>query len=735
MEPSSKPDRVCFGPFEADLRSSRLQKKGRRVKLQQQPFQILAALLDRPGQLVTREELVRRVWPADVFVDYDHSLNKAVNKLRDVLGDSSQEPRYIETQPRRGYRFIAPLKVITEPQLNEKAAQVRPAISVPGSLDSGVEPTPPTGTLIRSVWQSWVRPATIPVMALAIVLALAFSGYRWSWHRGGAELSPARLQLTKLTESRKAERAAISPDGRYVVYAVRDHDGLGLWVRQVTIRGGAVQILPPEAVEFAGLTFSPDSNYVYFVRSDKNDSSFRCLYKVPVLGGMPQLLLRDVDSPVSFSPDAHQFVFTRAVPRRDGIALHVANVEGNGDRLLATIQDAAAFHQSGPAWSPDGHTIVVSVLLTGKQVRWVLETVSVADGSVRELYSSPYKIGRPLWLHGGDALLLALDDQDNHGQLWAISFPGGELRRLTNDLTDYEDDRIDLARDGKTAVIITWDMTGDVWEAPATDLSRAHQLESSSLPFLDVAPGPGGKILVSGLDSQLRIMDPDGTERGLFADAHPAGSPVLCGRFIVFISRTFQHPAQGLMRMDMDGSNITRLTSSRVGSAACSPDGKFIFYDNLDYPQKIRKLAVESGPPIDITNIPVDVFANQLSLSPDGELLAYVYRELAEPRESAWKLVVFPAGGGPAIGTYRVPGEIRSLRWSPGGQGLQYTIAIFAGGAANIWEQPLAGGEPRRLTRFASGRIYDFNWSADGRHLLMTRGDLNGDVVLLSNFR
>src|SRR5712692_1312921 len=107
----SKPTVARFGVYEVNLRTGELRKHGNRLRLQEQPFQVLALLLEKPGELVTREELQQKLWPADTFVDFDHSLNTAINKLRETLGDSSSAPRYIETLPRRGYRFIAPVTV------------------------------------------------------------------------------------------------------------------------------------------------------------------------------------------------------------------------------------------------------------------------------------------------------------------------------------------------------------------------------------------------------------------------------------------------------------------------------------------------------------------------------------------------------------------------------------------------------------------------------------------------
>src|SRR5712692_2231758 len=107
MEVTARTRRARFSAFEVDLRSGELHKHGIRLKLQDQPFQVLVLLLEHPGEVVTREELRQKLWPADTFVDFDTGLNSAIKKLRDVLGDSAEEPRYIETLPRRGYRFIA----------------------------------------------------------------------------------------------------------------------------------------------------------------------------------------------------------------------------------------------------------------------------------------------------------------------------------------------------------------------------------------------------------------------------------------------------------------------------------------------------------------------------------------------------------------------------------------------------------------------------------------------------
>ena len=137
--------RVRFGPFEADVKTGELWKSGARLRLQEQPFQVLVMLLARKGELVTREELRQKLWPADTFVDFDHSLNTAINKLRDTLGDSAKDPRYIETLAGRGYRFVGPVETAAELTTSSGDSEPDPTIVVRPRVDSEELPRAPRG--------------------------------------------------------------------------------------------------------------------------------------------------------------------------------------------------------------------------------------------------------------------------------------------------------------------------------------------------------------------------------------------------------------------------------------------------------------------------------------------------------------------------------------------------------------------------------------------------------------
>jgi DNA-binding winged helix-turn-helix (wHTH) protein/Tol biopolymer transport system component len=736
MPTSQRPSSaIRFGPFKLDAAAAELHKNGTLIKLQPQPLKVLFLLIQHAGQVVTREEIQRCLWSDSTFVDFERGINFSINQIRSALADNADRPRYIETLPRRGYRFIAEVA-------HHNSTKDAPAVLVPiAANDEGVAGG--NGASASSASESFVqalpivtatagwrgRRLILAAMATGIVF-LGFSAWimdRATFRRLGINFES--LQLNKLTDSGKAEEGvAISPDGRYVVYERREAKGLGLWVRQVATHSN-VEILPPGDFEFDGITFSPDGNYIYFVRSDEKDHGFKYLYTMPTLGGPPRLLINDIDSPVSFSPDGREFVFTRGIPTQNAVEVRIANANGSGDRLLVSLSDTSAGFQPGATWSPDRRSIAVSRMLNGKRSGFVLDSLSVADGSLREVYSSAYTIGRPLWLPEGDTLLVPLGDRsDRKNQLWTISYPGGEKRRLTNDLASY-DFRIDLARDAKTVAAMERTITSNVWLAPTEDPTKARQLTVSELPIVEILALPQGKILVRSEDGDLWTMNDDGTQRASFADLHNTSTPGICGRSVVFNS--FQAGLAEMMRVDIDGRNATKLTSGHLFSPVCSPDGKFVYYVRLGQPQKILRIPIEGGDAVEIAMVEGDGIVGSLAISPDGEFLAYPF-EVYQP-EAVTKMAVLPIVGGARKRAFEVPGGIRGRapRWSPARNDLQFLLT--ENGATNIWEQPLDGGVRKQLTRFTSGLIFDFSWSLDGKQLFLAKGDSSSSVILLTN--
>ena len=756
-----------FDVFEVDLWTGELRKSGTKLKVQEQPLKVLAMLLAQPGELVTRAQLREGLWSDDTFVDFERGLNTAVNRLRAALNDSPETPRFVETVGSRGYRFIAQLasngsaKTETSAQRSASSSRIYEWPSHGGErLQSELRPAeiPVAPSPVRTVTQKWNRAAA--ALILIAVGAIGYGIHRWRSHSARPP-DFVSLGITKLTNTGRAEDVAIAPDGSYVVYSQRDRNGVGLWVRHLASRS-EVQILPSEDVDFRGLTFSPDGNSVYFVRTRKEIGAFKDLYAIPVLGGHARLLTRDIDSPVSFSPDGRQFVYTEGFGPPDGNRIRIANADGSQSRVLATVTGTSPNFHAGPAWSPDGRTVAVSLMLHGDRSGYVLDAVSPSDGSVREAFWHPGVIGRPLWLPDSQTVLAELDGSTGLGQLWAISLHGDKEKRVTNDLANWGL-RIDATHDAQTVSGIQWSVVANLGSAPVTNLSKTRQITDGELPMIAAVARPDGKILAVSGNNDLWVVNSDGTGLAPFSSLRDVAPPVMCGDFVVaasyssgarpdqqagpgtvkatklasgrmIVQRSYQSGPVDIMRVDRDGLNPTKLARGFLYSPACSPDGKFVFYVLMGAPQKILRVPLQGGDSEIVGELAGQTIRGTMRVSPDGRFLAFPYDQ--EHPKPLSKLAVISAQTGETAKTFDAPGGIyreSCLRWSPDGKALQYLLT--QGDVTNVWDQPLSGGPPHQVTRFTAGRIFDFNWTADGKQLLLSRGEVTSDVVLLSNLR
>jgi Tol biopolymer transport system component/DNA-binding winged helix-turn-helix (wHTH) protein len=727
--PVPAPPRLRFGAFEVDQASGRLFKGGTCIKLPPQPSKVLLLLLERSGEVVGRDEIQQRLWGDSTFVDFERGINFSINQIRGALCDNAQRPRYIETLPRVGYRFVAP---VTSDGVADAAGAVagspRRVYPRPSEL-SGKESTAGVESEVESASDVGSRRGRMYVLLVVAAVVAVLTLAAWRRWRSSSALGLDNATITRLTENNAAGSIAISPDGTYVVYSAGRIDNESLRLHQVATHND-VQLVPP-GPGFHGITVTPDGKSVYFVRSDQNDPYFKYLYAMPMLGGPDRKLISDVDSPVAFSPDGRQFAFEHCVQPRSDIELMIANADGTGDRPLATLHDASCFmYQPGLDWSPDGRTIAVVGQLAGRQASWVLYTVSAADGGVQRLYSSPDPIGRPAWAADGTALLVPHSDRNpQHLELWTISFPGGEARRFSHDLTDYGND-LGLTKDRRTLAATVVTIASDVWVVRASDPAKGEQISFGNSSVVEVAEAADGKLLTIGTDGVPRIMVADGTQRSKFTDLRNANWPTPCGRYVVFISNDTGTPA--LVRVNADGSQATTLAIGSLYAPACSRDGKSVFYITSNSPQKIWRVPLESGGPAEVAEAEGDAIGS-FAVSPDGALLAYTYTQFGRVPSDGWHVAIMPASGGAPRRRLNLPGAVWDLEWSPDGRKFQYLLPDR--GATNVWELPLAGGNPRQLTKFASGEIFHFRWSADHSRLFLTRGTVNADVVLLSGLR
>jgi len=334
-------------------------------------------------------------------------------------------------------------------------------------------------------------------------------------------------------------------------------------------------------------------------------------------------------------------------------------------------------------------------------------------------------------------ILIAADQQSSPSQVWYLSFPRGEAHRITNDLNSYSG--MSLTADSAEVVTVQTDILSDMWIAPNGVASSAKQLTFGKYDGAEgISWAPNGRIVYAanvGGNLDIYSMNADGTnQRQLTAEAGNNSLPSVSpdGRYIVFMSdRTgLNH----IWRMQTDGSNPKQLTNGTDERRPnCSPDGRWVVYASLGSWWNLWKVPIDGGDAVQLTNKP----SGRPVISPNGKLIACGY---SDEQDAPLKIAVIPFEGGQPLKKFDIPPTVFEhffdallIRWTPDGRALSYMDTHD--GISNIWRQPLEGDAPRQITDFKSDRIFFFDWSTDGKQLACSRGVVNNDVVMISNFK
>jgi serine/threonine protein kinase len=679
--------------------------------------------------------------PAELEVIIKKALRKnrdeRYQSARDLVVDLRDLERELEFASRMEHS-VAPLTSDSTPSESSEQATEILTTGKPSPLTSET-PTTPTRVSSAEFLTTEIKRHRRPVAIVLAVLLIAAIGltvglYRFLTRKRQFNLQSAKI--TRLTNSGKVGAASISPDGKYVAYSASDESGQSsLWVRHVATTSN-VQIVPPAGIDviFGGVTFSPDSNYVYYIRTER--SAPGVLYQVPVLGGTSKKLLENVRGPISFSPDGKRFTFIRRYASQGEDALMVANADGAGDQKLAarTFPD---FFLPGAAWSPDGKTIACGFgSFTGGYYRSVA-VVQIADRMQKPLTSHRWSnVERIAWLSDSSGVITTAQEQaGNPYQIWQVSYPEGEAHTITNDLNAYHN--ASLTADSSTLVTVLSDTTSNVWVTPTAEWTGARQLTSGKEnggTDGGTTWTPDGKIVYrsrAGGNPDVWIMDADGrNQKQLTDDASDERSLSVTpdGRYIVFDSARSGTPE--LWRIDIDGSNLKQLTTSPGAAPHCSPAGKWVAYGSFGTSGfTIWKISIDGGEPMQVNN----KYASSPAVSPDGKLIASY---IIDQQTRVTKLALLPSEGGDPVKLFDLPqtaNRVESVRWMPDGRALTYINT--RGIVSNIWLQPIDGSPPRQLTDFNTDRMFSFDWSRDGKWLAFSRGVVDSDVILISNFR
>ena len=672
-----------FGVFELDLVSGELRKSGVKVRLQEQPFQVLKAMVERPGRVVTREELQQRLWPGETFVDFEDGLSTAVRKIRHALGDSASSPRFIETLPKRGYRFIAPVDHGKE--------------TVPGSEGQPDQSASPASPRPLRTQLRLAQGLLVAALLVAIVLGVMLVT------QGSVE--PTERSLARFSFSPEGIQGAwISPDGKHILYAAGREGGTALWVRSLASES-ARELVGTEGVEAA--FWAPNSLAIGFgtatelkrVALDGGDVVTLC--KLPASGSA-------AFAGGSWSPDGQVIVFS------SGLRLYEVAAVGGDLKPLINPGTGGRTLSLRPHFLPSGggpqailytvaDTLMVEVMdLESRERR---ELVPGSDPQYSRdgylLYSPPDY--RDVGLR---ALPFSLETLSPTGQAFPVD-GSGQFSSVSHDGTLVYLD----APPNRSKSLVWRDRDGNLLEMvgqPQRDMT-SPSLSPDGLRVAVVSNESGDRVvwvhdLVSATKTRLTFHS---------RTFQPTWLP--SGREVLYESRSDGGARVETKPVDGTGDAVVLIEGKSVlANPAWSPDGRYLVYasrTDIHYLERQPDGAVSE--PVTIPDTPA--LERVPKVSPDGRFLAYLSDESG--RDEVY-VRPFPSGAGRWQAS--VDGGTQPL-WSRDGTELYYVDDRTLMAVSVTLEPGFIHGQPQRL--FESQDLYNrvvsltYDVSADGRFL------------------
>jgi Tol biopolymer transport system component/DNA-binding winged helix-turn-helix (wHTH) protein len=639
--------RTCarFDSFRVDLSSNELFRAGVRVPIQEQPLQVLRLLLEADGKVVRREQLRTALWPQDTFVDFEHGVNTAVKKLRQALEDSAEHPKFVETLPRVGYRFIAPVEWVPESGGRTEQPRVVP-IGPPGLI--AVPPHAPAKELSQAA--RWL----FLTLALGLLLLAAIGGYLL---RARPRAAPDKLAITPFTTFPGFEIApSFSPDGNQIVFSWFGYEKefqFDLYIKQVG-QERVVQLTHHPAT-FLAAAWSPDGRSIAFMRQADPDTTG--IFLISALGGAERKLA-DITPyedwepiAVSWSPDSKWVAFPKGNSRAkkeearpEHFSVHLVNVETAEEQTVPDPSpDCGNVWQ--PAFSPDGKYLASACVLTQGVVRIYAQTPEGKNALEVADTRSPEGFSGLAWAKDSQSLLYTSDQN-----LWRVPLTGGKPEKL---LFAQDVETVAVSRTGNRLAFAQVRHTSSVWQ-----LELAGQTK---------APGATTKLISSSRADFGAEVSPD-------------------GKHIAFQSRRSGSPE--IWVCDRDAANPVQLTffgGPQIGPPSWSPDSRRLAFDlRASGNAELYLVNVDGGPPKRLpTGTPN---ASDPFWAADGHAIYFS----TEPPDAIWKA---PVEGGASV---RLTGQGKG-RSAPreAADGTRVLFDRIEGGHGQMWSASVNGGDER----------------------------------------
>jgi serine/threonine protein kinase/Tol biopolymer transport system component len=570
----------------------------------------------------------------------------------------------------------------------------------------------------------------VALATVLLVLVAAFGAAYSYWKSRSPAVASEFLTIDRperLTSTGNAALAAISPDGRYVAHVKNEPGAPSLWMRQ-TATTSDVEIVAGAPVRYAGVSWAPDGNHVFYVTYEIA-GGLGTLYRIPALGGMPQKILEDIDSRISFSPDGSQFTFARGYPAEGTAWVMIANADGTNVRKLAELQKPDQIALQGPAWSSDGRTIVAPARSLRDGPHMLIVAIDVASGEVTRLEGRWNSVLDLEWVRGTQTFVAPVADLLTASpQLWQFSYPGSERRRLTNDLNTYAS--VSLSADGTALTTVQAEAVSNLFVSAFDKVGEAVQItrgrgRADGQTGLDWTPD-GQIVFVSGASGRQQVWIADAEGRNVRQLTASPQEPVFRlsvtpdGKYIVF--QRFSDRHMRIWRMRLDGSEQRIITNGELDQAPVAAPGGMVYFNRIvNGTPRTFKVPIEGGEAVQVS----EHNFRPLDVSPDGSQLLGIAWD-AKAQRSVLGIMPAAADAPPRL--------LAGLPTFTGGfsvDGKSIIFPVVGRGTVQIDRADLASGKVEVV-----GSVPDFAFngslSADGKRIVLSRGGVVSDVLLLT---
>ncbi len=736
-----------FDDFCLDTNQKCLLHADKMVSLTPKAYQTLLVLIKNRNQVVEKEFLLNEVW-ADTFVE-ETTLSQNILTLRKTLGAFQKGKDFIVTFPRRGYKFVVDVEeVVNDEEVFILEKRTRTHIVAEQRIHDSLESNEQSDAI--EVRQNATKPGFVSAknvaVALLCVLFLAigsFSTWYFMQANGFAESASQKPKFNTLVSDANIKNAVTSPNGKYLAF-LRLKEGMqSLSIRQIE-NGNTIEIAPKFYGTLIGLTFSPDSEQIYYSvyeSSELNQAKIGTLYRVPVFGGASQKILSGIDSLPSISPDKTKIAFMRRNSESLESAIIISDIDGKSERNLAVRASSEGFTNFGASWSPDGKLLSASVNQTQDEKKTVqVAIINPESGEQKIITNEDWNwAGQTLWLKDGKGIVVPAYRETSptlNDELWLVSYPDGKARYLANGIKG--DLGISLNNETNGIVALKTDKLTCFLSA-SLDNFRKSNLISTRVGDLCLLPIGAdwtveGKIVYStteGGNADIWTIDEDGGgKRQLTSDKSAEVSPTISkdGRYLIFLSN--RSGKMSIWRSHSDGTNPIQLTENKhVTEAIISPDSDTVFYlakNSVGF-ETLWKVSINGENDSQITQ----KTTRSPRISPDGKTIAAYFPDA----ENKMSLTLLSSENGDVIKHLETPphDNIPFLDWAKNGQDL--FVILQKEKPFCLWKIGINDAKAEKMREWENDAIFRFVISKDGERAFYEVGtEVNGVVQLEGDF-